>query len=112
MLYLGMSVLLLVDSTYQGRFWTNFEAFLAMHEATAEGLRPAKACRYTIMLVLGANQDMARALENKWRALDTREAHEALAKDDIEVTNKSDKDEQLDKLLKLDNEIRDAFGAA
>jgi len=40
MLYLGTSVLLLVDLAYMSRFWPLFEAWLSMQKCTLEGLKP------------------------------------------------------------------------
>ena len=45
LLYLGFSVLILVDLSYISRFWTLFESWLSFQVATAEGLRPSPADR-------------------------------------------------------------------
>ena len=39
-------------------------------------------------------------------ALGLAQAHELLSKDDVTVTNQSDKDEQLPKILRLDERVR------
>ena len=41
MLYLGCSVLILLDRSYQGRFWTQFEAWLSLQKVSPDGLQPA-----------------------------------------------------------------------
>ena len=40
LLYLGCTVLLIVDLSYLSRFWTQFEAWLSMRHASWEGLQP------------------------------------------------------------------------
>ena len=111
MLYLGMQVLILLDSSYVGRFWTCYEAFLSMMCASTEGLRPARegSRRYHIRLIHGANQALGQSLVDKWSACDAAQAHKELEKDDIEVTNQTDKDQQLVKLLTLERDIRDTL---
>lgn len=41
LLYLGCNVLVLLDLSYQARFWTQFELWLSVQEGTDEGLKPA-----------------------------------------------------------------------
>ena len=41
MLYLGTTVLILLDLSYVSRFWTQFESWLAMQSAMPSGLKPA-----------------------------------------------------------------------
>ena len=41
LLYLGCSVLCLIDISYLSRFWTQFEAWLSMQAADSTGLHPA-----------------------------------------------------------------------
>ena len=41
MLFLGMTVLILLDLSYVSRFWTQFEAWLSMQFAMPDGLKPA-----------------------------------------------------------------------
>ena len=45
LLYLGCSVLCLVDISYSSRFWTQFEAWLSMQAASIDGLRAASSDR-------------------------------------------------------------------
>ena len=40
-LYLGTTVLILLDLSYVSRFWTQFESWLAMQFAMPDGLKPA-----------------------------------------------------------------------
>ena len=41
LLYLGCSVLILMDRSYLSRFWTQFEAWLSMQQPSASGRDPA-----------------------------------------------------------------------
>ena len=111
LLYLGMSVLVLLDSSFFGRFWTCFEAFLSTQEASANGLRAATAERVTVKTVLGANAAPKQGLIDKWGACTVEQAYMLLDKDDIEVTNSKDKEGQLEKLRNLNKEVRAFFAA-
>ena len=56
LLCLGCSVLVLLDLQYIGRFWTQFEAWLAMQQACAEGLEPDAALnRCTVRCLYNAS---------------------------------------------------------
>eukprot|EP00971_Amphidinium_carterae_P038950 765541-Amphidinium_carterae.1 len=41
LLYLSTQVIILLDLTYMGRFWTSFEAYLSMQATSVRGLAPA-----------------------------------------------------------------------
>ena len=42
LLYLGCRVLVLLDLSYQSRFWTQLELWLSVQTATTGGLAPAR----------------------------------------------------------------------
>ena len=67
--------------------------------ASADGLRPATqgTRRFIIRLIHGANKAMEQSLVDKWSACDSAQAYAELAKDDIKVTNASDKDHSSSK---------------
>ena len=112
MLYLGCSVLLIVDKTYDSRFWTSFEAWLSMRLCTPAGLAPtgAAAPRFTIECIHLAKQKFQGAqLLEMWMEASAEEAHETLSSPDVTVTNQSDKDMQLPKLKQLDELVRETF---
>lgn len=112
LLYLGTQVLVLLDLSYLGRFWTQFEAWLSMQVVSVHGLMPAPnkaTMRCTICPILGANSNMADGLLAMWSARSPREAHDLLANDDVSVTNQSDKEVQLLKILELDAEVKTAL---
>lgn len=96
LLYLGLRVLILLDNTYVGRFWTQFEAWLSMQAPSAAGLTPAEdeAPRYDIMPIYSANEASATSLKDMWRSLNPEEARKKLENKDVYVTNESDKDKQ------------------
>jgi len=108
LLYLGTSVLILLDLSYLSRFWTQFEAWLAMQQVTADGLRSADASmrRYTVVTTYNANEAMSKGLVDMWANRTPAEAIEVLSKDDVTVTNLSDKHQQLGKLSSLDSRVR------
>ena len=106
-LYFGCHVLILLDLSYLSRFWTQFEAWLAMQTATKEGLRPASEAeqRWDVRPILNANSMVVDALQNMWRGLTPKDAIGALKKPDVTVTNESDKVVQLKKLKELDERV-------
>ena len=104
LLYLGASVLVLLDRSYMSRFWTQFEAWLAAREVRGKrGLDNARSghARWTIALLYGCPPQSAAALVHEWARVTPDEAHAKLSKPDVSVTNQSDKVEQLNKLRKL-----------
>mmetsp|Transcript_24433 Transcript_24433/g.77427 ORF Transcript_24433/g.77427 Transcript_24433/m.77427 type:complete len:469 (+) Transcript_24433:462-1868(+) len=82
--YLGMKVLVLLDMSYMSRFWTQTEAWMAMHE-------PSKATvsedtrRYTIVPLHNAGSSMVSALVDMWAGKNAQEAHEAIRPVDFGV---------------------------
>ena len=112
-LYLGMEVLLVVDLTYAGRFWTQFEAWLSMQTMTPTGLcstvhAPSNEKRYSVAGVLNAREMGATQLsilEQMWGTVTPEEAHEKLKGDDVTVTNQSDKTFQLKKIETINQAV-------
>ena len=112
MLYLGCSVLLIVDNTYVGRFWTQFEAWLAMRSCTPDGLRSTApdAVRFVMKCIhLAKDKFQGEQLREMWVDASADKAFEVLSSPDVTVTNQSDKDVQLPKVQKLDDEVRGVF---
>lgn len=109
LLYLSASVLILTDRSYLSRFWTNFEAWLAMQDVSMHGLvaaRPANS-RFTIRCVHGSPEALADSLVEEWAHCTALKAHQKLSSADVQVTNQSDKDIQLPKILELDQRVAD-----
>ena len=78
-----------VDLSYISRFWTQFEAWLSMQEASQGGLlgAPEAQRRLTVASVHGANQAlMAATLVDMWGTRSPEEAREVLAAPDVLVT--------------------------
>ena len=100
LIYLGAHVLSIANALYIQRFWTQFEAWLAMQQTTdaglssAVGLPPADR-RYEVMGVLNArdmtNQQL-EMIEKMWGTATPEEAHDKLKRDDVTVTNQKDKE--------------------
>ena len=108
MLYLGCSVLILMDVSFISRFWTLFEAWLSMQQPTPTGLKPAteEQKRWTIVPILSASELDTRKLCDLVRNCTPQEAHKLLSATDITVTNAGDKTIQLQKLDVLDEQVK------
>ena len=106
LLYLFGSVLILLDISYMSRFWTSFESFLAMRTVTEQGLitsSAAEAERMTVVCVHNATNDFRTFLMSMWQGKSCEEAHDIVKRPDVVVTNQSDKETQLPKLLALND---------
>lgn len=105
LLYIGCSVLILLDRSYQSRFWTMFEAWLAFRCVTPDGLSTTThetRGRVHIEMIYDAPASLAHALEEDWGAMyNINEAHARLASPDVSVTNQKDKDVQLEKVIEI-----------
>jgi hypothetical protein len=116
LMYLGTSVLILLELSYLSWFWTQFEAWLAMQEATPDGLRsagvaarPRHRTRWTIVTIYNGTDLTKQQLVEMWASRTPAEAIEVLKKPDVEVTNASDKEAQLEKLAQLNERVQTAF---
>ena len=114
LLYLGCSVLILLDLSYLSRFWTQLEAYLSLRKISTRGLvdTPDNERRLTVRCLHNAPLDLERILIEMWATKTTDEAHDILAQPDVTVTNQSDKLAQLPKLFRLDALARHVFGRA
>jgi hypothetical protein len=117
MLYLGTTVLILYDLSYASRFWTQFEAWLSMQFATPDGLKSAVGTKYgrcNIVCIQNAAEQAkqhTQLLVDQWATKTPQQALEFLSKPDVTVTNMSDKDGQLSKIMTLDATVKGAFQA-
>ena len=100
LLYIGSTVLLLIDNTYIGRFWTCFEAWLAFQNPSPWGLNSdQESGRYHIVELHNAKDvNMREQVVKMWKHKTPADAHAILSRPDIAVTNKRDKDVQLPKI--------------
>jgi len=104
LLYLFAAVLVLLDMSYMSRFWTSLESFLAMREVTASGLSAVTDVanrRFSVVCLHNAPPMFKEFLIKLWASSSAEEAHDILKRPDVTVTNNSDKDVQLPKLLRL-----------
>ena len=94
----------------QCRFWTQFEAWLALQVPTADGLKGTNidelANRCSIVPIYNANSSMAHCLRSMWANKSAEEAYDILRQGDVTVTNQSDKAQQLPKIRTLDEDVR------
>ena len=114
LLYLGCSVLVLLDLSYLSRFWTMYEAWLSRLQPTTQGLQLAQgdaATRCHIVPILGASEGYKVALVDQIAAkMATPDSAAAYLKnDDVSVTNTSDKVKQLAKVSGLDERVRNVL---
>ncbi len=107
MLYLSMRVLILLDLSYISRFWTQYEAWLSMQTASADGLRPATTAeqRFEIIPIMNGNSSLVESLKAMWKNRTPAEAYEVLAKPDVRVTNQKDKERQLRRVQFFSDEV-------
>ena len=109
LLYLGCSVLILLDRSYSGRFWTMYEAWLSFMTATNDGLltAPVAEQRCKMRCLHGCPQSQQDVLREEWDSCSARSTYEKLSEPDVDVTNKSDKEMQLPKILAMDQMVID-----
>jgi hypothetical protein len=98
MLYLSGKVLIFLDQKYMGRFWTQYEAYLSLHNGTPEGLKPKTLEEVDgdiVFIEMGAaaasDGTVKQSLIATWRERSVAEAVAILYNPDVEVTNLSDK---------------------
>ena len=108
LMYLGTSVLILLDLSFISRFWTQFESWLALQQPTTGGLRRALGTekRETFVPIYNGTPTAVKLLEEQWEGKSVLEAKAILAKPDVTVTNQSDKEMQLVKLEQLDGLVK------
>ena len=114
LLYLGGSVLLLVDLSYSSRFWTQYEAWLSMQEASPAGLRgaPPATRRCTIVCLWNAQPKyQGEQLIEMWASKSPEEAHQMLSQPDVTVTNTRDKEMQLPKIRGMALQVKEVLRA-
>jgi len=101
LLFLGASVLILLDMSYSSRFWTQFEAWTSFQEVNEKGvMRSASEAnrRCEIICIHNANEYTKLGLIEMWSDKSPDEAHDILSREDVSVTNQKDKDLQLPKI--------------
>ena len=106
MLYVGCAVLILLDRAYQSHFWTSFEAWLALREATAKGLVNARrltdtgaaeggraqlSSRTSVATVYDAPSALIQSLQEEWAKCTPDEARKKLRSPDVSVSNGKDR---------------------
>ena len=113
--YSTLTVIIMVDQKYIGRFWTQLEAFLAHRAISEYGLAEAppdqhgSRCLFIEMGASAGTGGLKDIITRTWGPISVQEAHNRLSADDVEVTNKSDKVQQLKKLPELDQRLRERW---
>jgi len=110
-LYLSMRVLILLDLSYVGRFWTLFEAWCAMQTITATGLKTAAEHerRFAIACILNAPSSHEATLIELLATKSLSEARTMLEQPDIVVTNAKDKVQMLGFLGSIEAHVKDLY---
>ena len=113
LLYVGCSVLILLDISYLSRFWTQMEAWLSMQHGSTGGLQPAPEDmrRCTIEFLHTATETTRADLVHMWATRQPNDACALLSQPDVQVTNASDKSTQLEKVRGLDALVCEAHSA-
>jgi hypothetical protein len=103
-----ISVLLQFDLIYRTRFWTSFECWLSFMLATSRGIvsAPHGQTRCETDCMPGTPEPYALALRSEWADCNALAAFEKLKDPKVTVTNKSDKEMQLPKILALDETVK------
>jgi len=110
-LYLSMRVLILLDLSYFGRFWTLLEAWCAMKSVTATGLKTAmeRERRFAIACIHNAPSSLEATLVDLLASKSLIEARSMLAQPDIVVTNAKDKEQMLRILESIEAHVKQVF---
>jgi len=121
LLFLGCRTLILLDRSYMSRFWTQFEAWLAMRHCSESGLVDAHDTlqafggldEFVHIDVLyddqGYAEDLIQVMRKTWYHCSVDDAIEILSQPDVSVTNQRDKVEQLKHVRKLNDYVRKQF---
>ena len=108
-LYLGASVLILLEKDTVTRFWPLLEAWFSMQVATATGLhRYVDMPKRHAILPMGSTPvELGSSLEMMvWTRME--ELEHFIQRPDIKVTNGKDKEVQVKKLMKINSLVKDA----
>merc|ERR1719379_1734443 len=99
-----MDVLALIDKQYMGRFWPQYECFMGLQEVTQEGLVPQHdhslwRLHMSATGLAKLNEEAhKKELLHLWSRRSLEDAIDFLSKNDIQVTNKADKINCIQKL--------------
>ena len=85
------------------------QAWLSMQTCTVNGLEPttsSAAPRFHVCPILTANSLLMDSLIATWASKSPDQAYETLCQDDVSVTNKSDKDLQINKVRGFSDKVQ------
>ena len=112
LLYLGGTVLVLLDEEYAQRFWTSAEYWLSTQVCTPSGLQPADSPdRCKVVLLPGTPKELQGAQATIWASRTIEEACALLGMKEVSVTSEKDKEKLIPKLRTLHEDIRGAWAA-
>ena len=114
-LYLTARVLILLDTSYAGRFWTMMEAWCSMLTTSAEGVRDSteEERRFTIMCIHNAEEEFDRPkLIKQLKSKTPDEVYKILDSPDVNMTNMKDKDLMLPVIKQMDEHVKEVMLSA
>jgi len=114
LLFLGSSVLILLDMSYSSRFWTQFECWTSFQEVDSDGVLGSASeanRRCAIVCIHNANEYTRLGLIDMWSNKTPEEAHQILSRDDVSVTNQRDKEQQLPKIRSFQDHVHATWAA-
>ena len=89
LLYLGCSVLMLLDASYSGRFWFGYELWLSLQTASTAGLAATSEAqrRCTLVPLEGTPPLLATEMLAAWRKLSSDQAYYRLSQPELLVAD-------------------------
>ena len=113
-IYLGFSVLILMDDVTPTRFWCQLETWLALQKPTTAGLVPTPPgeSRAHFMYYESTPEEQQTQFYRHWSACSAREAHARFSHANAKVSNPADKRALLPKVLRLDGMVAEEMRAA
>uniref|UniRef100_A0A7S3AZX6 Uncharacterized protein n=1 Tax=Haptolina ericina TaxID=156174 RepID=A0A7S3AZX6_9EUKA len=110
LLYLGCSVLAVIDLSFPSRFWTQLELWYAFQRSSSATL--AAGPRATLVPLRESLSTLVPLLLQMIPERNAQEIHSLLASPDVTVSNQSDKDIQLSQLMAVHDELLPPTAAA
>jgi hypothetical protein len=109
-IYLGCSVVSIVNRAYLERFWTQFEYILATRKVTKNGFQFCADRLFfrCIQSFADAPEQVRSLLKVHWEDKSVAQVVKILAEPDVKVTQQSDKDTLLGKLPELERQLTEA----
>ena len=108
LVYLGCSVLVVLDAFFVGRFWFGLEMWLSLQTASPSGLVSAsdQMGRCEVVCLDGTPTGLPKQVRAEWHERDANTAYYYLNSPDLLVSNASDREVTLFKVLQMTEMVR------